>query len=107
MKIFLAALALAPGLALAITVNVNTAQQSELQRVKGLDKAQAKAIIEWRANNGSIENFAELAHVPGMTPDVIAKVKSDLAFSGPAYVGTPKKVAERKKAPATNLAAKN
>ena len=47
MKRLLLAMALAPlsaGLAFA-TVNVNTAQQSELLRVKGLDKHKAKAII--------------------------------------------------------------
>jgi competence ComEA-like helix-hairpin-helix protein len=100
------ALAAALGSTLAIaTVNVNTAQQSELQRVKGFDKVKAKSIIEWRAANGSIENFTELEQVPGMTHEVIARAKPDLAFSGPAYTGTPKKSAEKKKpASATNLA---
>ena len=102
MKILLAALALAPAFALA-TVNVNTAQQSELQRVKGFDKAKAKSIIEWRSAHGSIDNFIELEQVPGMSQDVIAKAKPELAFNGPAYIGTPRKVAEKKKA-ATNLA---
>jgi competence ComEA-like helix-hairpin-helix protein len=100
--------ALGSTLALA-TVNVNTAQQSELQRVKGLDKVKAKSIIEWRAANGSIDNFAELESVPGMTHDVVAKARAELAFDGPAYVPSPKaKVAEKKKSPAqTNLAARN
>jgi competence ComEA-like helix-hairpin-helix protein len=81
--------ALGSTLALA-TVNVNTAQQSELQRVKGFDKVKAKAIIEWRAENGRIDNFAELGRVPGMSSDVIARAKPELAFRGPPYVGTPK-----------------
>lgn len=79
-----------PALALA-TVNVNTAQQSELQRAKGLDKVKAKAIIEWRAENGSIDNFIELQKVPGFTPDVIELAKPELAFSGDPFVPTPKK----------------
>ena len=97
MKELLMALALLPALALA-TVNVNTAQQSELQRVKGLDKVKAKAIIEWRAQNGSIDNFTELARVPGFTPDVIAKLKPELAFSGAAWTPSPKAKAEKKAA---------
>ena len=72
------------------TVNVNSAQQSELQRAKGLDKHKAKAIIEYRAKNGAIENFQDLAKVPGLTPDVIEKAKPELAFSGDPFV-PPKK----------------
>ena len=89
---------LALGIALALAaagasaaVNVNTAQQSELQRVKGIDRAKAKAIIEWRAANGSIDNFGELAKVPGFTPDVIDKLKPELAFNGAAWVAPKKK----------------
>jgi len=78
-----------PLVALA-TVNVNSAQQSELQRSRGLDKHKAKAIIEYRAKNGPIENFQELAKVPGFTPDVIEKAKPELAFSGDPFV-PPKK----------------
>jgi competence protein ComEA len=83
-----------PGLAFA-TVNVNTAQQTELQRTKGLDKYKAKSLIEYRARNGSIDNFGELAQVPGFTPEVIEKVKTELAFNGDAFV--PPKAAEKKK----------
>ena len=81
--------ALASSLAFA-TVNVNTAQQSELQRVKGLDKAKAKSIIEWRAANGSIDTFSELEKVPGFTPDLVDRLKPQLSFSGDAYVPQPK-----------------
>ena len=77
--------AIAPALAVA-TVNVNTAQQSELQRTKGLDKAKAKAIIEWRAANGSIDNFTELQQVPGFTAELVDRLKPEIAFSGDAYV---------------------
>lgn len=90
-----------PTLALA-TVNVNTAQQSDLQRTKGLDRVKAKAIIDWRNENGSIDNFVELQKVPGFTPDVIEKVKPEIAFEGDAY--TPPKKEAKKKAPAATAA---
>jgi len=77
------------------TVNVNTAQQTELQRTKGLDKYKAKSLIEYRARNGTIDGFTELAEVPGFTPDVIEKLKTEVAFNGDAYV--PPKAAEKKK----------
>ena len=89
--------ALVPVVAFA-TVNVNTAQQTELQRTKGLDKYKAKSLIEYRARTGSIDSFEELGHVPGFTPDVIEKVKTEVAFNGDAFV-PPKKPekAEKKK----------
>jgi competence protein ComEA len=90
MKRHLAWIAAALPLAALATVNVNTAQQSDLQRTKGLDKHKAKAIIEYRAQHGPIENFEELEKIPGFTPDVIAKVKTEVAFSGDAFVPPPK-----------------
>ena len=85
-----------PLVALA-TVNVNIAQQSELQRSPGLDKHKAKAIIEYRAKNGPIENFEALAKIPGFTPDVIEKVKPEVAFSGDPYVPPKKEKKPEKK----------
>lgn len=90
MKNLIAACACAlPALALA-TVNVNTAQQSELERTRGLDKVKAKSIIEWRAANGSIDNFTELQTVPGFSPELVDRIKPEIAFSGDPYV-PPKK----------------
>jgi competence protein ComEA len=98
MKRLLLATALVPlsvGLAFA-TVNVNTAQQSELLRVKGLDKHKAKAIIEYRAENGPFASVEDLEKLPGFTPEVVAKVAPEVAFSGDPYV-PPKKPAPKAK----------
>ena len=81
----------------AAAVNVNTAQQSELLRVKGLDRHKAKAIIDYRNENGRIDSLAELALVPGITPAVISKAESDIAFTGDPYVPKPKAKPARKK----------
>jgi competence ComEA-like helix-hairpin-helix protein len=77
-------------LAALATVNVNTAQQSELERAKGLDKHKAKAIIEWRNQHGSIDTFQELGKVPGFSPDVVEKLRTQLAFEGDPYTPPPK-----------------
>ncbi len=74
-----------PVSALAI-VNVNSAQQSDLQLAKGLDKYKAKAIIEYRAQFGTIGGFEELAKIPGFTPQIIEQAKPEIAFSGDAFV---------------------
>ena len=89
MRLYALLASVLPVAALA-TVNVNIAQQSDLQRAKGLDKYKAKAIIEYRAQNGPIETFEELSKVPGFTPDVIENAKPEIAFSGDAFVA-PKK----------------
>ena len=90
--------AVLPATAALATVNVNTAQQSDLQRTKGLDKVKAKAIIDWRNEHGSIDTFLELQQVPGFTADVVEKVKPEIAFEGDPFTA-PKK--ETKKKPAT------
>jgi competence protein ComEA len=99
MKRLLLATALLPlsvGLALA-TVNVNTAQQSELQRTKGLDKHKAKAIIEYRAEHGPFQSLEDLEKLPGFSREVVAKVAPEIAFTGDPYV-PPKKPAPKEKA---------
>jgi competence protein ComEA len=79
-------------------VNVNTAQQSDLQRTTGLDKYKAKAIIEWRAQNGPIDTFEELSKVPGLDPGTIEQLKSEVAFSGDPFVPPVKVAAAKPKA---------
>ncbi len=64
-------------------VNVNTAQQSELQRTRGLDKHKAKAIIDYRNQNGPLETIDELEQVRGFNRDAIEKVRSQLVLTGP------------------------
>ena len=87
MKRLLASLLLAPlsvGAAFA-SVNVNTAQQSELTRVKGLDKHKAKAIIEHRAKNGPYDSLEDLAQLPGFSPDLLIRAANEIKFTGEPY----------------------
>jgi len=94
MKRTLALLALAPLSAFAL-VNVNTAQQSELSKTRGLDRYKAKSIIEWRAANGPIDSIEELEKVPGITPEVAQRVAPEVAFDGPPF--KPSKPAPKEK----------
>lgn len=70
------------------TVNVNTAQQSELQATHGLDKAQAKSIIEYRNGHGPYRSLEDLQKVLG--EPATEKIASQVAFDGPPYIGPPK-----------------
>ena len=80
----LALSALVPASAFAI-VNVNTAQQTELAKTRGLDRYKAKSIIEWRAANGWIDSIDELEKVPGITPEVAQRAAPEIAFDGPPF----------------------
>ena len=80
------------------TVNVNTAQQSELQRTLGLDKFKAKAIIEYRAQNGYFTSLDDLEKLPGFSKDVMEKVRPQLALTGPAFTAPAPAVAPSPKA---------
>src|SRR5690242_19235416 len=77
------------------TVNINTAQQSELIRVKGIDKSKARAIIMYRAQNGAFTKVEDLEKVPGFGHDTVARLGSDLAVTGDAFVPKPVTVAKK------------
>jgi competence protein ComEA len=65
-------------------VNVNTAQQSELQSTSGLDKYKAKQIIEYRHQHGPYRSLEDLAKVVGN--EAAGKVAAQVAFAGDPYV---------------------
>lgn len=64
-------------------VNINTATQSELESVKGLGAAKAKAIIEYREKHGSYKSLNDLDKVKGFGKASIEKLKADLTV-GPS-----------------------
>ena len=75
--------------ALATTsVNVNTAQQSELQSTHGLDKAAAKRIIEYRNEHGPYASLDDLAKVIGA--DGTQRVAEHVRFEGDPFQGPPR-----------------
>ena len=87
MKRIAALLALLPVSAFAL-VNVNTAQQSELQSTRGLDKLAAKRIIEYRNEHGPYGSLDDLAKVIGA--DTTQRISEHVRFDGDAYDGPPK-----------------
>ena len=69
-------------------VNVNTAQQSELQGIKGMSPAKAKAVIEHRNQNGHYTSIEELEKV--LDRGTLDQVKPQLALKGDPYTAPPK-----------------
>jgi competence protein ComEA len=81
-------------------VNVNTAQQSELQGIKGMTPAKAKAVIEHRNQNGYYTSIEELDKV--LDAKTLDQVKPQLALKGDPYTPPPKQ--EKKPAAAPKKA---
>jgi competence ComEA-like helix-hairpin-helix protein len=90
-----AALAALGVLLAAPSVNVNTAQQSELQSTRGLDKAAAKRIIEYRNQHGPYTSLDDLEKVIG--PEATGRISEHVRFEGDPYEGPPKPAKKRKR----------
>lgn len=60
-------------------VNINTATQSELEAVKGVGPAKAKAIISYREANGGFKTLDELDNVKGFGKASVDKLKGELS----------------------------
>jgi competence protein ComEA len=80
MKKLLAGLALSLALCAPAwaAVDLNTATQSELEAVKGIGPAKAKAIIAHRDKHGQFKSLEDLASVRGFGQKSVAKLKSEL-----------------------------
>ena len=92
------ALAAVAALATALatpSVNVNSAQQSELQSMHGLDKVTAKRIIEYRNEHGPYASLDDLAKVIGA--DGAGRVSEHVRFDGEPYVGPPQAAKKRRR----------
>ncbi|MDD5387917.1 MAG: helix-hairpin-helix domain-containing protein [Gallionellaceae bacterium] len=80
MKKFLGSLLV--GLLLSVSawaaVDINSATQSELEAVKGIGPAKAKAIMEYRQKNGPFKNIDALTDVKGFGKASVAKLKGEL-----------------------------
>lgn len=78
-----------PVVAVATTVNINTASASELDSLPGVGAKTAARIIEYRQKNGQFKKIEDVMNVRGMGEKVFLKLKPRLT------VGTPKTEAGR------------
>lgn len=86
--VVLAAMTLASLPSQAQTVDVNTATQAELEALPGIGPKLASEIVREREENGPFASVDDLARVPSMTTSVLAKIKSQLRFSGAGGLGS-------------------
>lgn len=63
-------------------VDLNTANQAQLEGVNGIGPAKAKAIIDYRAKNGAFKSVDDLDKVSGFGKATITKIKAEVSVSG-------------------------
>lgn len=63
------------------TFNINTANADELSsKLKGVGKAKAAAIIQWRETNGKFTSLEDVDEVKGIGPVLLEKNKAVIRF---------------------------
>ena len=55
-------------------IDINTAGESELDRLPGVGPALARRILEWRRERGHFGSLADLEHVPGLGSSKVRRV---------------------------------
>jgi competence protein ComEA len=68
----------APAAVTGAQVNINSADEAALTSVKGIGKAKAKAIIEYREKNGPFQSIDDLTKIKGIKSKSLQKFKSQL-----------------------------
>lgn len=75
-------------------VNLNTASVDELDGVKGIGPAKAKAIVDYRTKNGPFKSVDDLKAVKGFGDKSVAKLRTELSV-GDGGAPTPAKPARK------------
>ena len=65
-------------------VNINTANQTELESLPGIGPVKAKAILEYRKKNGGFKNVDELTRVDGIGLVTLKNARNDIVLDASA-----------------------
>ena len=84
-------------------VDINTASQSELEALKGIGPAKAKAIVEYRSKNGLFSSIDDLEKVNGIGAGTIKQIRSELTVGDTPVTNNEEKItAKQLEDPASN-----
>ncbi|THF63164.1 ComEA family DNA-binding protein [Pseudothauera nasutitermitis] len=75
---------LAPAAVLATPVDINTADATTLESVKGIGPAKAQAILDYRKQHGPFASTADLAKVPGIGTRTLEQIGDQVTVGAPA-----------------------
>ena len=62
-------------------VNINTADQAELESLPGIGTVRAQAILAYRSQNGPFQSLEELLEVDGIGEKTLEKLKGYITIS--------------------------
>lgn len=62
-------------------VDINSASEMELSKVKGVRVKDAKSIVHYRAKHGHFKTIKDLEKVPGFSAKKVAKLSKELTVS--------------------------
>lgn len=65
-------------------VNINMANQTELESLPGIGPVKAKAILEYRKKNGGFKSVDELTRVDGIGPVTLKNARNDIVLDASA-----------------------
>ncbi len=86
-----------------VMININKADASAFQLLKGIGKIRAKSIVMYRKKNGAFKSINDLALVKGISKKIIAKNIKNLSLKkGLITVPAKKARAKRKVEPIKN-----
>ncbi len=83
-KLILAALASLVSICAFAVVDINTANQQQLEAINGLGPAKAKAIIDYRSKSGPFKSVDDIKKVPGIKDGVFKQIKADISVGSGA-----------------------
>ncbi|WP_157314041.1 helix-hairpin-helix domain-containing protein [Chitinibacter sp. FCG-7] len=86
-------------------VDINTANQQQLESLKGIGPEKAKDIIDYRSKNGAFKTAEDIMKVPGIKEGTFAKIKSEISVGGKVAAPAAAKAPKASK-PAASVAAK-
>ena len=70
------------------TVNLNTADQSELETLPGIGASKAVAILQYRTDHGAFKSVDELDNVAGIGPATLASLRDLVTVGAPGAAAT-------------------
>lgn len=59
-------------------VNLNTATPEELMTLKGVGETRAKAIVEYRTQNGPFTKAEDIMQIPGIKEGIYSKIQDQI-----------------------------
>lgn len=70
-----------PARSSSVAININSATASELETLPGIGEVKANQIVAYREEHGMFLNIEDLLNVPGIGPELLEKIRSEITLS--------------------------